>query len=816
MIIQSKADIPEPTGKTKRVLPVIPVRSAVLFPGQALTLQLNRIQNLTLLKEYAARKRQVAVVYSPAGEIGDKRFDLCQIGCAARIVSVKKGIGNSKLVVLEGVRRIWLDTIQQRKPYLTASAYNLTKTEDSESTNNKFEKELYHIVENISGSNPVYAESLLSIINLRSEGAGRFSDRITATFQFPVEIKQDILETVNIEQRLRKLNRLLSDYYTNSSQSSESGRIPHSPKNSAVLSNIPIATSHYNSLNAEVRQSLIDEIKANKRLPDRVREKCLIELDRLKNLSTASAEFGATRQYLDWLLNLPWNHYSESDYDLNEVEKVIDSEYYGPKKIKARVLERIAIRKISGKSDDASVLCLAGVSGTGKASLGKAIANSLGKEFVRVSVGGFDEVDDIKGLPRTYLNAVPGLFVRALKDCKTMDPVIYIENLDYLAEDGRSGLAVALLEAIDPRLNHKFTDDYLGLPVDLSRAFIIISVRATEDIPELFIPRLEIIDLPGYIEKEKIHIVRKYIIPKLLKKNALLKKEVLFNEKGLLAIIRNFTLEAGILNLKRKLELICRQIAKDKSSSRKKRWIVNQKTVENYLGTPEYALEKPNNKPEIGVATGLAWTGLGGDLMMIEALKMKGSGEVISTGSLGEVMKESIQASHSYVRSKADVLGIDHSDFDNFDIHIHFPSGAIPKDGPSAGVTICLVIASVMAERPIPNDIAMTGEVTLRGKVLQVGGLIEKISAAYRAGIPTVFLPKDNEKELNDLPRDILEKTKFVPIRSVDEMFEAGLKDFVPSTFTLEKLFAQEIEKVKNQKGKKTTGTIAAKGRKKK
>ncbi|MFH2035171.1 MAG: S16 family serine protease, partial [Candidatus Zixiibacteriota bacterium] len=504
------------------------------------------------------------------------------------------------------------------------------------------------------------------------------------------------------------------------------------------------------------------------------------------------------------------------NYNLIRVEKEIELDYYGPKNIKRAILERIAIRKLSRKTYDASILCLSGVSGTGKASLAKAIAKALGKEFFRISVGGIDEVEDIKGMQRSIVGALPGMIIRTLRNATTMDPVIYIEDIDSFGEESGSVLSSSFLEAIDPRLNTKFLDDYLGIPINLNRIFFICGTRSSEEIPEIFSSRFEIIELPGYIENEKIMIAKKYIIPELRERHGLLSKDVKFTSCGLRNIIRNYTLEAGLHSLKKRLGIICRYIAREKASKIKKSWTINEKVAEEILGTRQYTPEKPSNKPEIGVATGLAWTGLGGDLMMIEGLKMKGSGEVITTGSLGEVMKESIQAAHSYVRSKADILGIDHSDFDNFDIHIHFPSGAIPKDGPSAGVAVSLVIASVMSERPIPNNIAMTGEITLRGKVLQVGGLIEKISAAYRVNIPKIFIPRSNKKDLKDLPEDILKKTKFILIDTVDEIFAGGLLDFIPSTYTLEKLFADEIERAKNRKKSRPSASIAAKDDRKK
>jgi ATP-dependent Lon protease len=398
------------------------------------------------------------------------------------------------------------------------------------------------------------------------------------------------------------------------------------------------------------------------------------------------------------------------------------------------------------------------------------------------------------------MGAAPGIILRTLRDVGTCDPIVFIEDLEYFAEDANTALPMSLLEAIDPRLNTRFLDNYIGLPIDLSRATFICAVKGLDGIPEMLSHRFEIIELPGYIEKEKILIARKYIIPNVLRKHGLHKKDITFSDKGLKIIIRSYTLEAGLLYFRRQIERICRHVAKEKASRVRKVWVVDEKTAENFLGTPQYIPEKPEKKSEIGVAIGLAWTGLGGDLMIIEGLRMKGSGNVITTGSLGEVMKESIQAAHSYVRSKADVLGIDHNDFDNFDIHIHFPSGAIPKDGPSAGVTVSLVIASVMAERPIRHDIAMTGEVTLRGRVLPVGGIKEKISAAYRAGIPKIIIPRENKKDLKDLPDDIIKKTKFVFIDTVDEVFEKGLLDFMPSSYTLEKIFAQELERAKSRK----------------
>jgi len=488
-----------------------------------------------------------------------------------------------------------------------------------------------------------------------------------------------------------------------------------------------------------------------------------------------------------------------------EVAKVLSTQYYGPTTLKEQIMQRLSVRKLLGGVNEGPTLCLTGAPGTGKASLAKAIAKAMGKEFIRISVGGIQDVSEIKGSSRTFLGAMPGKIVRTLRNGGSADPVVLIEDIDYFNMDNDSSVNMALLEVIDSRWNSHFLDSYIGVPFDLSKVFFICSVRSFEEIPEQFIPRLDILELPGYIEREKIVISRKYIIPSLLKKHGLLKSEVIFQTKALTSVISNYTMEAGLVGFSQQIEKICRKIALEKSERPKKSWPITETNLESYLGSPIFIPEKAETRPEIGIATGLAWTGAGGDLMFIEGLKMKGEGGITTTGSLGEVMRESIQAAHSYVRSKADTLGIDFNDFNDFDIHIHFPSGAIPKDGPSAGITVCLVIASLLAERPIRNDIAMTGEVTLRGRVLPVGGIKEKISAAYRAGIYQVAIPKENRKDLKELPKEILRKTTFHFIARVDELFELCLLDFTPSAYTLEKIFAEEIEKArkKGSQGKK-------------
>ncbi len=818
MIKKLGSYIPYLASDGEPALPVLPGKTLILFPGETVALQVGRQESLSLIEDNMGRNALVAVVYSPTAGADDKESELCQIGTSARIISAVNGPGGSKIVSLEGIRRIALRTIIKKKPYLFAKISYLDEKAAVSDETRRLSEEILALVEQITEVAPTYSEEILFVIKLNLENPGRFADKIAATFHFPLSSKQEVLESFNLEQRLRKITVLLKDEL-------ERVTVSYEIKQTVKEKNVEERRRYYlrqqlyeikrqlgeDNLEDKVVQHLRFEVGNNKQLPKDARERALIEIERLAHLSSASAEYGATKLYLDWLLNIPWNICTKEAYEISQVEKDIARFYYGPPRIVSRILEKIAVRKLHGGVSEGSVLCLAGVAGTGKASLARAIAKAMGKKFIRITAGGLVDLADIKGTARTFLGAMPGIFIRNLKDAGVCDPVIFIEDIECFNEEANSALPMAVLEAIDPRYNGRFLDNYIGLPADLGRAIFICGVRSIEEVPETMGHRMEVIELPGYIEKEKIHIARKHIIPNLLKRHGLLKRDINFTDTGLKKIIRNYTMEAGLLEFTKQVERICRHVAREKVGQLRQGWLVTEKTVEEFLGTPQYIPEMPEKSPEIGVCIGLAWTGSGGELMIIEGLRMKGNGEVITTGSLGEVMKESIQAAHSYVRAKADVLGIDHNDFNDFDIHIHFPSGAIPKDGPSAGVTVTLVIASVMSERPIRNDIAMTGEVTLRGKVLPVGGFKEKISAAYRAGIRTVLVPKENRKDLKDLPPDIISKTQFVFIDTVDEVFEHGLMDFRPSSYTLEKIFRDEIEKAKRRKRDNTKSKIVAK-----
>jgi ATP-dependent Lon protease len=806
MVIKSKHRLQLVASDSEESYPILPLMTEVLFPGMMITIHVGRPENLSLLEKVFEQRAQFVAAYSQSGFDTQGTRPIYQVGVLAEVRDIREGTGDTKVVTLEGIRRAAISRITNEEPYLQGKVNAVETPPFVARAIREKASEVIAIVGEITHLDPTYSPELSNVLKTSAEDPSLLADHVAASFHFSLSAKQELLECVSLDERyehlLHELNNELNRAATVLSIQDKVKKQIESEQQKYYLK------QQLHEIRRQLGEDLSEErevarwkrlVKSLSNLPHEVLDRSRIEIERLGQLSPASAEYGATKNYLDWLLNLPWGKTVPEDYKIAEVQKIIDSEYFGPDSLKERILQRLSVRKLLGGKDEGPTLCLVGAPGTGKASLAKAIAKAIGKELIRISVGGITAVADIKGTPRTYLGAQPGQIVRTLRQAGSCDPVVLLEDIDYFNVDNNSSVNMALLEVIDARYNSHFLDQYIGVPFDLSCIFFVCSVRSYEEIPEQFVPRLEIIELPGYIEREKITIAKKYIIPSMIEKHGLKKSEVRISDPTLSRIIGNYTMEAGLVGLSQQLERICRKIALHKAENHKRNWTVTEKTLESYLGTPQYIPEKAESIPEIGNAAGLAWTGAGGELMFIEGLKMKGDGQIITTGSLGEVMRESIQAAHSYVRSKADVLGIDFSDFNEFDIHIHFPSGAIPKDGPSAGITVCLVIASVMSERPIRNDIAMTGEVTLRGKVLPVGGTKEKISAAYRAGIYNVVLPKQNEKDLKDIPREILRQTKFFFIQSVDELFELCLLDFKPSTYTLEKIFAEEIARAKKR-----------------
>lgn len=550
-------------------------------------------------------------------------------------------------------------------------------------------------------------------------------------------------------------------------------------------------------------------------LPPAIARRARSELERLRMISTASSEYSEIRNYIDWLIHIPWTATAHERTDTPGIRRVLDENFYGQRRAKEKIVEYLTVMHRTGHPVR-NVLCVIGPSGIGKTQLGRAISLALRRPMVSMNLGILRSEAALKGNRRTFPGAMPGRLLRQLRAVEVVNPVCVLEEIDRLGGDSdRPDLSAVVLETIDPSLNKDYWDSYLGFPSDLSRILFICTATDPENIPEVLTDRMEFVELPGYLETEKVEVVFKHLWPRQLEAHRLRPEENGMTISAVHKIIREYTMEAGVTNLDKSLEVICRNMAAQRAEGERAYIRVGAQQVEKYLGTPPYIPEKAELKPEIGVAMGVAWTQAGGDIMLIEALKMRGSGNVISTGSLGEVMRESIQAAHSYVRSRADWLGIAHADFGRYDIHVHFPSGAIPKDGPSAGITVSLVIASVMSDRPIRNDIATTGEVSLRGKVLPVGGIKEKVAAAHRVGIHKMIVPRENIKDLKDVPRRVSKEMTYIPVETVDEVFQAALLDFDPTKASLEKLLRLEL--AKRSTGRRTTkartGAAAARKR---
>jgi ATP-dependent Lon protease len=509
-------------------------------------------------------------------------------------------------------------------------------------------------------------------------------------------------------------------------------------------------------------------------LPAEVSRQAQREMDRLRRLPPGSPEAGQVRAYLQWLWALPWERAAPEDMNLKQVEATLDREHLGLAKAKERIIEYLAVRLL--KHDlPGPALCLVGPPGTGKSSLAAAVARALHRPFVRLGVSGAGEIGGLRGVPRALPGAQPGKIVRALREAGVRNPVIMIDGVDRLIGETGLGAFETLLELLDPASSAHFTDQYLGLPLDLSHAVLLLCANNADLVPEPLQDRLELIEVPGYSEAEKLKVARRFLVPRLLREHGLTPNDLRLTDGALRAVVRQYTLEAGVRGLARQIATVCRKLARARATGDAKRHVVTPRRLERYLGHRLFTLETAGKHDEVGVATGLAWTSTGGEILTVEALKMPGQGHLVTTGQLGEVMKESVQAAHSYVRSRADVLQIDAQAFAEYDIHIHFPAAGVPKEGPSAGITVGLVIASVLSDRPIRHDVAMTGEVSLRGKVLAVGGLRDKALAAHRAGFRAMLYPAINENDLEDIPRDVRERLELVPVETMDDVFAVAL-----------------------------------------
>ncbi|MDH3973982.1 MAG: endopeptidase La [Deltaproteobacteria bacterium] len=769
----------EPQIPDKLIL--VPLRDTVIFPFMVVPLFFTRPEAINAINESMMGNHLIGLsAQKETTKENPTINDIYQIGTAANIRQLINLPEGGIKILVEGLARIKIKESIEESPILKANIEII----------NEFQERSLVIDALVQSVNAMFKlaltlgrplpEDVLSMIE-KIDNPARLADLIAVYLPLSVEESQQILETIDPLERLKKAFVLLNEdvkslqVKTKLQQdvTKEMGKNQREyflkQQMKAIQKELGEEDPHTADIN-ELREKI-----AEAGMPKEVLETATKELDRLEKMNPASAEYTVSRTYLDYLIYIPWNKATENNLDINRAEEILNEDHYDLKKIKERILEYLAVRKLKTKMKG-PILCFIGPPGTGKTSLGKSIARSLGRKFIRISLGGMRDEAEIRGHRRTYVGALPGRIIQEIRRCGYNNPVFMLDEVDKLGQDFRGDPASALLEVLDPEQNFSFTDHYLDLPFDLTSVMFITTANIIDPIPPALKDRMEVITLSGYTEEEKEKIAFQYLIPKQTIENGLEDYELKFTEEGIVKIIKEYTREAGLRNLEREIASVCRKVAREITQNKKERKKIKADDVSDLLGPRKFYREVAEEKDKIGVATGLAWTVTGGDIIFVEALKMKGKKELILTGSLGEVMRESAQAALSYVRSHAKEFKIDENFYDNFDIHVHVPLGAIPKDGPSAGITIATAIVSLLTERPARRDVAMTGEIVLSGKVRPIGGVKEKVLAARRAGVSTVILPEKNKIDLDDLPEDVVNEMKFIFIDNIDEVINHALK----------------------------------------
>jgi ATP-dependent Lon protease len=696
--------------------------------------------------------------------------------------------GDTVQITLQGLRRIVIEDMEQNDPYPIASIRAARETPADPNEIDDLVARVVSAAETLAELIDRIPDEVPAILKMNVSDPGRFADLAATNMNLRIADKDEVLQRLDVGQRLRFI-------LTRLEREVGRARVMEDVKRQTEIKIEQHQREFYlrqqlRAIQAELGEAdpgekeAIDLLKKieEAKLPDKVAQEARRETERMRMLSPASSEYQVVRTYLDWVMSLPWNKRSgEEEIDLKKVETALDDRHYGLDEAKERIIEYLAVRKLRGGDPHGPILCFVGPPGTGKTSLGEAIGKAIGREFYRISVGGVRDEAEIRGHRRTYVGAMPGLIIQALRRVAVKDPVLMIDEIDKMSGGGPSGdPTAAMLEVLDPSQNNSFVDHYLNLPFDLSQSLFICTANNLYDIPAPLRDRMEIIKIAGYTIEEKVEIAWRYLLPRLLEEHGISDKDLQFTDESLSFISNRYSREAGLRNFERNLAAIMRKRARAKAEGEEGAWVVDVEKVEEVLGIPRYAVEEAEKIPEVGVVTGLAWTSTGGDIMLIEALRMSGQGRLTVTGQLGDVMRESVDAAYSYVRSRAKQLEIDDSVFRESDLHIHLPAGAIPKDGPSAGITLTLAIASALSGRPVRRDLAMTGEVTLRGKVLEIGGVKEKVLAAYRSGLREVIMPKANEKDLRDIPDEVKSHMTFRFVERMDDVLRIALLPAVP------------------------------------
>ncbi len=778
--------------RNEHILPVIPLLNGVVFPSTETILGFGREKSKRALENaYDATRRQVIIVLQKSSVVADPKPDtlesiavLCEID---RLLPFDQEIN----ALVKGIKRVKILEYIALEPFLSARVVELNETIENDSETMALTNSVIGEFKKLVSGKQV---DFLNFMNLMASNAPeRIADQVASTLNLKTKYKQELLETLNVKERLRKVIAYLT----------EEVKIMEIEKNISVKVQEKFDKNYKENVLREKLKSIeaelgeetetkeIKELKEKIKkvaMPKDIEEKALKELKKLQQMSQFNPEAGYVRNYIDWLIELPWNVETPNHKEIQKAEEILEQDHFGLKKAKDRILEYLSIMKLKEekernnnktKTKSSTILCFIGPPGVGKTSLGKSIARALGRKFVKMSLGGIRDEAEIRGHRKTYVGALPGRIIQGMKTAGTKNPVFMLDEIDKIGNDFRGDPSSALLEALDPEQNYQFSDHYLEVPFDLSNVLFIATGNMFETIPPALLDRLEIIRFSGYIDEEKFEIARQYLVLKQIEASGLTPENIEFKNSALKAVIRKYTREAGVRNLEREIAKACRKVARMITSGDAKKNIITENNLHNYLGVRRFIDTIAEKKDEVGVSTGLAYTEAGGDILFIEVALMPGKGNLTLTGQLGDVMKESAQAAFSYVRSRYKELGLEPNFYQKIDIHIHVPEGAVPKDGPSAGIAIATALASAFVKKPINRYVGMTGEITLRGSVMEIGGLKEKLVAAHRSGLKEIILPKNNKKDLEeDVPKYVLRDLKFHFVEKMDQVLPIAIHSF--------------------------------------
>ena len=777
-------------------LGVLPLRGVVVFPSAIVPLLISRGPSLKAVEHALAGDRMLALAAQKTPEDEAPAVDgLYRRGTAGRILKMLKYPDQSVRILVQGLRRIDIEEFTQTEPFFRARVRELPDVREEAPDLEAMQAHMVNQFAKFVAMIP-YLPDELQVVAMNIKDAGKVTDLIASNLNVSVDEKQELLAQLEVRQRLERLTTILNREIEllelgQKIQTQVQDELSKSQKDFYLRQQMRAIQKELGE--GDPRDSEIEELRKKLEAanpPEAVRKAAENELERLRIIPVESAEHTVVRTYLEWIVNLPWSVSTDDNLDIPHARQVLDEDHFDLEKIKERILEFLAVRQLK-KDSKGPILCFVGPPGTGKTSLGRSIARALGRKYVRISLGGMRDEAEIRGHRRTYVGALPGRIIQNLRTAGSNNPVMIFDEIDKLGADFRGDPASAMLEVLDPEQNNTFQDHYLDVPVDLSKVMFITTANQLDPIPAPLRDRMEVIELAGYTDTDKLQIARSHLIPKQIAENGIPPEQVVFPDEGLFFLIHHYTREAGLRNIEREIGSICRKVARAITEGQTEPVVATPDKIRALLGAERYFSEVAERTDEPGVAIGLVWTPMGGDIIFIEATKMAGKKGITVTGNLGDVMKESAQAALSHIRSRAARLGIAPDFFESLDIHIHVPAGAVPKDGPSAGVTLATALTSLLTGRPVRHDVAMTGEITLRGKVLPVGGIKEKVLGAHRAGIKTVILPKRNEKDLEDVPEQVRSAMRFVFADSIEQVLETALEPVREGTAPLRAALAQ-------------------------